>query len=715
VLLLAALSAGCIDNDISAPYRKNLVIEVVAGDGQFTPPGAMAAEPLQVRISHVKTHAPVNNLIVHWRVVRGNGIELTPAATPTDSTGLAATHIRLGTDIGEYRIEATFDGLFDKPPAFVLHSAPPPSITEIQPQVARARETVIIRGQNFSATPDANAVFFDGLRATVTSASANELRVIVPSCVSSRRAQVRVELGALRSTAVSLEVQGENAPVQQLAVGQVVHFADATSVSCIRLADQPAGAAYLLVTQNAGNDGRQSLAFQLTGVTGSPRAPTLHPAGSTRTRTSSAAEAWEARLRNRESEVLRRGLKRPPLMAARANPTSAAAPGLGATLAFNVIDRRGNIERVVGVVRAVGKHSIIYQDRNAPAGGFSEAEFTELAQLFDDPIHPTDLAVFGEPPDIDGNGRVLILLTPATNELTLPGENGYIAGYVNPDDQSFCDPDGDFPCFGNTAEVIYTVVPDPDGKHGLKHTSAQLLRKLPSVLAHEFQHLIHFNQRALQALHAEAPWLMEALAHSAEDTVGGVLFQRGDDARAQLFRHDNYQRVAHYLADPASVSILGEEGGTLEERGAGWLLLKFIAGHFGADVLGRLTRSTEQGTATVSTATGTPWNVLLARWAVALHSAAQGSAVPVDARYRYTNLDLHSLLASLNTPVRPFQPQALAFSDFVLRGTLPDGGAWYTLLTATAEPVSLNLNLAGLRGAAFTTRARPQLTLLRLR
>jgi hypothetical protein len=135
VLLLAALCAGCVDNDISAPYRKNLVIEVVAGDRQFAAPGAPAAEPLQVRISHVKTGAPVKNLIVHWRVVRGNGIELTPSATPTDSAGLAATHIRLGTDIGEYRIEATFDGLFGRPPAFVLHSAPPPSITEIQPQV----------------------------------------------------------------------------------------------------------------------------------------------------------------------------------------------------------------------------------------------------------------------------------------------------------------------------------------------------------------------------------------------------------------------------------------------------------------------------------------------------------------------------------------------------------------------------------------------------
>jgi IPT/TIG domain-containing protein len=717
-LLFASLCAGCGDNIITAPYPKNLVIEVVAGNHQFAEPGALAPEPLEVRVTHVRTHAPVRGLVVNWRVVQGAGSDLTDASSATDSTGLAVTRIKLGSALGDYRIEATFPGLFEKPATFTLHTAPVPSITSIEPQSARAGETVVIRGKNFSAIQDVIAVFFDGLRATITASSVGELRAIVPPCVSTRQAQVRVVLGSLTSLPASLDVHGENGSPLQLSVGEVRHFADPASASCVRLPEKPAGAAYLVVTQNAGSDGRHQLTFQLAGVTGSLDAPALYPAaGVARARPLSAAEAWEVRLRNRESELLRQGVKHPPLItAARLNHTTVFAPVLGATRGFNVTDTRGSIKRVVGVVRAVGTHSIIYQDRNAPDGGFTDGELAELARLFDDPIHSTDLAVFGEPSDIDANGRVLVLLTPATNELTLPGEKGYVAGYVNSDDLNFCDPNGDFPCSGNSGEVIYTVVPDPEGKHGLKHTSAQLLRKMPSVLAHEFQHLVHFNQRALRALPAEAPWLMEALAHSAEDTVGGVLLQRGDEMRAQLFRRENYLRAAYFLSDPASVSILGEHGGTLEERGSGWLLLKYLTGHFGADVLARLTQSTDRGTATVSDVTGTPWNVLLSRWAIALHSAvAQGSVAPLDPRYRYTNLELYRALATVDTQARPFQPQALAFSNFVLRGTLPDGGASYALLATTAEPVSLNLSLAGLRGAAFTADARPQLTLLRLR
>src|SRR5262245_51327069 len=117
-LLLASVCAGCGDNTITTPYPKNLVIEVVAGDQQFATPGAFAPEPLEVRITHVRTRMPVKGMPVNWRIVQGTGTELTDAKVPTDSTGLAVTRIRLGSDVGVYRIEATFPGLFDKPATF---------------------------------------------------------------------------------------------------------------------------------------------------------------------------------------------------------------------------------------------------------------------------------------------------------------------------------------------------------------------------------------------------------------------------------------------------------------------------------------------------------------------------------------------------------------------------------------------------------------------
>ena len=43
-------------------------------------------------------------------------------------------------------------------------------------------------------------------------------------------------------------------------------------------------------------------------------------------------------------------------------------------------------------------------------GGFNAADFTALATSFDDPIYDADVAAFGEPSDMDGNGKVLAVL-----------------------------------------------------------------------------------------------------------------------------------------------------------------------------------------------------------------------------------------------------------------------------------------------------------------
>ncbi len=66
----------------------------------------------------------------------------------------------------------------------ITRSTTPPTslaILGFSPAQGGVGQTVAIQGQNFSATPSANTVQFNGTAATVTAATANSLTVTVPA------------------------------------------------------------------------------------------------------------------------------------------------------------------------------------------------------------------------------------------------------------------------------------------------------------------------------------------------------------------------------------------------------------------------------------------------------------------------------------------------------------------------------------------------------
>jgi hypothetical protein len=62
-----------------------------------------------------------------------------------------------------------------------MHEATPPTITSFAPTSGPIGTTVTITGTSFSTTPANNIVFFGGVKATASSASATELTVVVPA------------------------------------------------------------------------------------------------------------------------------------------------------------------------------------------------------------------------------------------------------------------------------------------------------------------------------------------------------------------------------------------------------------------------------------------------------------------------------------------------------------------------------------------------------
>lgn len=134
-----------------------------------------------------------------------------------------------------------------------------------------------------------------------------------------------------------------------------------------------------------------------------------------------------------------------------------------------------------------------------------QATIDRVKDEFDTNIYPGVTGAFGsEPkPGIDGDGKVYILLLDIQDGYTPGGSTGYIAGYFDPTNEY----DTSVYRYSNEKEMFYMdIYPATAGDADFNDT-----------LAHEFQHMIHWEQKYhLQSL-GDATWLNEAMS-----TVAGT-------------------------------------------------------------------------------------------------------------------------------------------------------------------------------------------------
>jgi hypothetical protein len=210
-------------------------------------------------------------------------------------------------------------------------------------------------------------------------------------------------------------------------------------------------------------------------------------------------------------------------------------------------------------------------------------------------------------------------------------------------------------------------------------------------------------------------WLAEALAHSAEDTVAAVLRSRGDSAAATEMTEQNYLRAASFLRAPDRTSLVPIDGfGTLDERGAGWLFLKYLRARSGGEVLGRLTRGKQLGSQNVTAVTGLDWPALVRDWATALYAAASSELNGhIRAEHNFGGFDLGAAIKSVSKGTYPLAPKQPTTGAFTLDVMLPASAAAYVLLEVGASE-SISLTLRGERGRPFHESARPGIAILRL-
>ncbi len=725
--LLALVLAGCRDG--TGNPNKDAIIAVQGGDNQVWGPGLQLPKPLQVVVTNSASHAPMKGVLVTWRVTQGAGASLTAINTLTDTAGIASTSMVLGPNPGIYKAAATFNGNIGPEATFSEEAVTGASIDSIAPHSVKGGDTITVFGSGFSITPENNSVLIGGIRGAIVSGTATQLRVVVPLCVPAGTVQVTVVVGSGGSPQVPLTITSSPGTPLSLSVGQVALLTDPAAINCVELAS---GASYLLVVENATDVSDAPFTYRLLGVggTSTAAASVFTPKVSTAVAPPAGpSEDFELRLRQLESQLVRNARSNGSVRASVASvQAETTVPNVGDSATFNVLNNitvsPPTFTTVKAKVQLVTTHAIVYQDVNQPTGGngFTLSDYQSFGALFDDPIYPTDTNVFGQPSDIDNNGHIIILFTPVVNALSPKGSSSFVAGFFYGCDllpASAC-------AKTNHAEIFYAAVPDPNGTVGPVLSKSRILQTTPPVLAHEFMHMIHFTQRVLLRDAAdESLWLSEALAHTAEDTVGGVVFSRGDGTHSVQFQQENWLRADQYLPNTGGTSLLAyTPPGTLAERGAGWLFIKYLRGRFGGGIITLLTQACPQipcpnapaSVDNVTTQTHTGWSSLISDWSVALWATGEPdlTGVAIDPRYTFVGFPIRSVLA--NNAVGgnyPLQPIDLPFGSFNPTGTvLSSTSAFYTVSGSAGSP-PLGISLSAPRGVPFGSDVVPQLAILR--
>jgi hypothetical protein len=384
----------------------------------------------------------------------------------------------------------------------------------------------------------------------------------------------------------------------------------------------------------------------------------------------------------------------------------------------------GDFGTVNAEARYVGTHAAIFTDDAAPAA-FTAADYDSLGALFDQQLYEVDTQAFGSESDVDENGVVIILFTAAVNKLTPESQcaTSIITGYFFGID---IDPAFQQDSRSNHGEVFYALTPDPQGTVTCQLSTDLVLRLVPVTFVHEFQHMISYHQHVLvRGADSEVLWLNEALSHLAEELAGLRFAEQGNDVLFSRFALGDLYNAYIYLQSPGAQFLLPTEGtGTLEERGAGWLFLRWLVDQYGDGAIRRLVETSRTGTDNVTAVAGAPFAQLASQWFLANYVSDLSTDLPgftAPPRLRYTTWAFRTTYQSLfeQLPSRfpePFPIAPAPFGNtFSASGTLRAGSGEYFLVQLGALENGFTLTMDNGTGGPVSSTVAPRLNVIRIR
>jgi hypothetical protein len=640
-LIVVSTLAGC-SGDPVAPPEATYTISVRSGSAQQGPAGSLLLQPLQVTVVDV-ANQPVRGVVVRFRALSGGS--LTDTIGVTALAGVAQASARLGPTQGEQRFQAFLSRAPQKMVEFSVTATAGAVLTAVEPSAFEPGDTVIVRGDNFNTDPLGNSVVFGTGRGRILSSVGDtELEVVVPACLAPGSIAVRVEVGSAVTNTIQA-TYGSTTPVLSLGIGEAITVSGTELGRCVQLVSN--GPRYLVVPQFASAASEPSPTQFQIGRGDVP--PIVGPAPSPLAglRPQTAQQRVDARMRAIERQLA-------PIAARQGNePERVALEGLtlNSERSFSIISDLGEPEEAptfatsVARLKYIGTHILIYVDKTAPAA-LLDADVNQLGSLFDNRLYDLNVETFGSESDIDGNGKVIVLMSPRVNALVTAAEcnlTGFVAGYFYPNDLIRNNSNS------NRGEVFYTLVPDPDGDFGCTQSTSFVKRLVPGTFIHEFQHMISYNQHVLaRGGSSEDVWLNEGLSLIAEEAAGRFYEERGDVVRpgqifpdsATPYLRDIIGHAYDYLKEPTSHSVTTFESfGSLRERGAAWLFLRWLGDQKGNQIFGQLVQTKTTSVENVQERAGESFAALFGDFALAcvadLSTITGFSRTSLSSRHRF--------------------------------------------------------------------------------
>jgi hypothetical protein len=210
---------------------------------------------------------------------------------------------------------------------------------------------------------------------------------------------------------------------------------------------------------------------------------------------------------------------------------------------------------VPSTCRAVGVNCYIFVENAIWGTRVTQASVDSIRTVFDvrtpaDPsrgIYRKDIDVFGSVPNVDGDSRIIIFILDIKDDFQTTG--GYVGGYFDSTNEYDIST-------SNRAEMIYLDA-DP-----VNLSANEDMQESMSITAHEFQHMIHWQQDP-----EEITFVKEGCSLQAEIVCGYPMYDQEyyvNETNMTLLGwrygedgvHGDYSRAARFMA------YIGEQAGT---------------------------------------------------------------------------------------------------------------------------------------------------------
>ncbi len=646
-----------------------------------------------------------------------------------------------------------------------------PVVQGLTPDPIREGVDVEIEGLRFSPERLLNEVRLGDSEVEVLEASETRLLVRVPPFLCAPVGPLEVTVSVGGEASAPFVVPFESTSELALQPGEF-HRVSGEARPCFRLPPVTAGAAYIIGVQSISENTSSTvpvrargllpaaLAEVLTGIEERVSPAIAYPSArasfrevvAQRLRAADPRSALMARhrvaerdLREREANFLRSqgmpgprsALRGPVEVDGSPEKRSAAASVPGTVQVNDTVDVRipdlgassfcTSFIPIRAVVRRVGSGAIWLEDVATPPPGLSGSDYAALGGQFDEQTLPVISEHFGEPTDIDGNGRIVVVISQEVNRF------GGVLGFVVTTD--FFPSTGGTPGVNscpssNEGEFYYTVTPDPQGQitppAGAQPVQLSLsdFRSLtPRLAAHEATHVIQFGRRLLETPGATGlgtVWELEGQAVVAEEVVGyadigsgprrnlgfEVAFDPSESRLTDWFSNAFVDLAVYYgfqsptsraSGAPAGCSWLGrvETSGPCNygrlAYGPSWSFQRWVMDHYGSGFTGgeaelqrRLVQSTAVGFAAFEQVLGEPVAPLLARWAASLYTDGRLPS-GADPRLSFPSWNLREIDGNL-VETASLLPVSRSFGNVNVTQTVAAGSSFYLRVSGTTQP-----------------------------